>query len=454
MDNLVFPTHKNNPYHAEAIRSADARINIFDGPIRSGKTIDSMFWFVLKAFQSPNENGLYLIFGKTLDSIERNILIPLSQWLPNDNFYYAKAARYAILQDQLNDIKIKIFLVGAKDVSSAAVIKGSTIFLALGDELTEIPENFFIMLDRGLSLKQSKLLGATNPDSPRHYLKVNYIDRVAELNKRFYEGIDEIKAISYKKFNIYQNPFLDPETIRKLENNFVGLWKKRYIYGEWVAASGAIYGDSFDVDKHVTDTYPLLEKCVEYYIGIDYGIKNPCVFLLVGKGIDGTFYVFNEYYWDSSKPECPTQKGVNQYLLDLKAFINDNLPDRKKLKAIYVDPSALDFIQLINKDRDIQARAVVTTESVVNKAKNAVLSGIQLVIERFLTNKLFIDRKAINTINELISYEWNDKIKTDDEPKKINDHACDTLRYIVTSTHVKNLGSKKFMLNPRKIGRY
>lgn len=431
---IQFPTQKINPFHATVLYNAEARINILDGSVRSGKTIDAIFKFVMQIGLYPKQNGLYLITGKTMDAIERNILIPISGWLPSHVFRYSKAGRYAIFSN--NDYDIKIHLIGANDEKSESKIRGSTIFIALCDELTLYPESFFRMLDRGLSLDNSILIGTTNPDNPKHWLKVNYIDRKHELD------------LFYQKFTIYDNPYLSKSVIKNLEKNFTGLWKKRFIFGEWVASSGSVYGDSFNEDIHVIDTSIFLEKCIKYYVSIDYGINNPCTFGFFGKSGGGVIYLFAEYYWDSNSPECQRQKGVNEYLKDLNKFIEQNLPKNKKLNKIFVDPSALDFINLINNDKQISSKAVIVKDNkVVGKGKNSVLSGIQLVTDYFIKNKFFIDKKAKHSISETISYSWDDKA-IEDKPKKYDDHTCDMIRYLIASTH-HIINSSKIIMSKR-----
>ena len=49
--------------------------------------------------------------------------------------------------------------------------------------------------------------------------------------------------------------------------------------GEWALAEGAIY-DFFDEELHVINHPPTRAR--EYIVGIDYGIANPCVFVLIG----------------------------------------------------------------------------------------------------------------------------------------------------------------------------
>lgn len=422
---LKFPTKKTAPKQYRTLQNANARINILSGSIRSGKTVAAIFWYLLKSYFNPNENGLYIICGKTLDTIERNILLPASQILPKENFNYSKAARYAHLKDSSKNINIKFYLIGANDEKSQSKVRGSTIFLAMIDELTEVPYSFFMMVDRGLSLPNSRVICTTNPDHPKHWVKKQYIDRAIDLD------------LFYERFSIYDNLFLDQKVIENLELNFTGVWKKRFILGEWVAAEGAIYGDSFNADIHIVDTKKYIDGCIDFYISVDYGINNPCVFLLFGVARDNTSFLITEYYWDSNKEEGSKQKYAMEYLKDLAEFIKKNLPTVKTIKKIIIDPSAKDFINLINSNEgrrvlNLKNRTAFPAKELAGGADNSVLSGIQLVVNQFNRNKFFIDKKADNTIAEFFSYMWDEK-SNKDKPQKKNDHAMDAVRYFFST---------------------
>src|SRR5690606_28784979 len=125
----------------------------------------------------------------------------------------------------------------------------------------------------------AKFFGTTNPDSPFHWLKRDYLDRAGELDLRHWQ------------FTLHDNPNLPRGYVEALEREYTGLWRKRFVLGLWVAAEGAIY-DMFDPEIHVVD---LLARMVEHWVGIDYGTTNPTVFLLVGQGTDDRLYVVDEW---------------------------------------------------------------------------------------------------------------------------------------------------------------
>lgn len=62
---------------------------------------------------------------------------------------------------------------------------------------------------------------------------------------------------------------------------------------------------------------------------------------------------------------------------------------------------------------------------------NTVLDGIQTVSNRFQNNELYICDDNTNSLQELVSYVWDEKAaeRGEDKPIKQNDHTCDARRY-------------------------
>ena len=162
----------------------------------------------------------------------------------------------------------EVYVVGANDERAEAKrIRGATFAGALVDEATIVPESFFRMLLSRLSVDGAKLFATTNPDSPYHWLKTQFIDREAELDLKVF------------KFNLEDNPSLSQNYIKALKSEYQGLWYRRFINGEWVLAEGSVY-DFFDQKIHCRREPPSYAK---YYVaGVDYGTANPFAAVLSG----------------------------------------------------------------------------------------------------------------------------------------------------------------------------
>lgn len=381
-----------------------ARINIWHGSVRSSKTIMSIIRWIEYVKTAPP--GKLLMVGKTERTLKRNILDVIEDIVGKKNYHFSSGK---------GEVKIfgrTIEIVGANDERSENKIRGMTLAGAYGDEITLWPESFFKMLMTRLSVKGAKFFGTTNPDSPYHWLKTDYIDREEELNVNTFH------------FTLHDNPALDPEYVKSLEAEYSGLWYKRFIQGLWVLAEGVVY-DMFDNEKHVISADQLPVNVMEfdrYYVPIDYGTANPTVFLLIGERTKNTgereAYVLKEYYYDGRKHQ--RQKTNAEYANDLVEFIG-NIP----ITSIFVDPSAKSFITELRQDDRITAS--------VNEADNDVVEGIRVVSRNLKNDVLYVLDTCTNLIREFNSYMWDPKAQKqgEDKPIKENDHALDALRYYV-----------------------
>jgi len=71
-------------------------------------------------------------------------------------------------------------------------------------------------------------------------------------------------------------------------------------------------------------------------------------------------------------------------------------------------------------------------------AKNDVMNGITSVASEMAKGNLFICEECVNTIRQMEGYVWDPRAaaRGDDDPIKIEDDACDALRYAIYSHKV------------------
>lgn len=367
------------------------RINILDGSVRSGKTYSSLVLWAFWIATRP-EGGTYLMVGRTLTTLKRNCLDPLQTLLGLDNMSFSIASKRGKILGR------RIELEGANDAQAEGKIRGITLDGAYVDEITLIQRDFFAMLLSRLSTHGAKLFGTTNPDSPRHWLKTEYLDN---------PDIDLYR----KQFLLDDNTTLPPEYIENLKHEYTGVFYRRFILGEWVAAEGAIY-PMFDKRVHVSDAVPEFRAT---WIAADYGHTNPTAFLRLASGKDGRVWVIDEYYHQASKTGT---KSPKQYADDMVAFAKRY---SRPPESVIIDPAAEGFILQLREDSNLRIRA----------AHNAVLPGIQLVSSAIDAGVLMIHPRCQHLIEEIQGYSWDSKAQErgEDKPVKTNDHACDALRY-------------------------
>lgn len=367
----------------ESILNCHARLNIWEGSVRSGKTFASIVAFLQAIISGPP--GQALICGVSREAIQRNVMPDLCGLL-GVQLPTSKSNQMQILGRTIN-------IVGANDERAQGKIKGATLIYAYCDEITELPESFFTMLLSRLSVAGARLFGTTNPDNPYHWFKVKYLDRTDLDMNRW-------------KFKLPDNPSLPESYVENLKKEYAGLWHKRLIEGEWCLADGTVY-DIFDEEEHVIDGPPGVAQ--SYHVGVDYGTTNPTAFLLVGYNprLFPNLWVESEYYYDSVKEMA--RKVDSDYAQDMQDWLPMMPPE-----GIYIDPAAASLQEELR-------RAGVAN---VLHADNDVINGIQRVTTLLANGTLKICRNCVNTIREIQSYTWDSKAsdRGEDKPKKAHDH--------------------------------
>lgn len=378
----------------------DARINILEGSVRSGKTVGMIPKWINYIKNGPK--GLLVITGVSKETIFDNVLRDLFDTVGEKNYRYN--SQTGLIRIFGRDIKV----IGAKDEGSEKYLRGKTLAGAYCDELSLMPEKFFKQLLNRLSVKGAKLYATTNPDHPYHFLYTEYITDEEKMRSGM---------VKVYHFELDDNPSLDEEYKTFIRGAYTGFWYLRMIEGQWVVAQGAIY-DMWDKELNTfvdSDLVPGFKSRAQRYIAVDYGSQNATVFL--DCWYDGnTVWILDEYYYDGRKEG--KQKENSEYADALQKFIGDDYPI-----FVIIDPSAAAFKTTL-RNRGLR----------IKDADNEVLEGIRMTSTLIAQRKIRVHRdKCPNLLKEISGYVWDEKaiLRGVEQPLKHADHACDAMRYFV-----------------------
>lgn len=402
-----------SPRQIESWAASTNRDNftLWDGAIRSGKTIISLIAFIHWLSNAPR--GPVAILGKTRTTIIRNVLDVIAMIAPK------AIGGYGMASERVKIMGRWVWIVGANDAQAESKIRGLTLAGAYVDEATLLPEAMFVQLLGRLSVTGARLFATTNPDSPSHWLKTNYIDRINELD-----------GWGFWHFTMDDNPGLTPEYIAAKKREFTGLWYRRFIQGEWVSAEGAVY-DMWDPTTHVVpwDSLPRMIDC--YAVGIDYGTQNPTAAIILAMGENGHLYLADEFRIDAHNRGHGTwtdreqSEALLRWLKEKQHFPHPENADLHPRRLI-VDPAAASFKVQLQQDN-----AWGLTD-----ADNDVLYGIRLVANGLASGWLHVSDRCTGFIAEAPGYSWDPKAQLagTDKPIKTADHSLDAARYALTTT--------------------
>ncbi len=375
---------------------ADADGIIADGAIRSGKTLALSLSFVFWAM-ACFDGQCFGVCGKTVGALRRNVLTPLLRMLMARGYeVYERRAENLIVVIK-NGRRNLFYLFGGKDERSQDLVQGVTLAGVFFDEVALMPESFVNQATGRCSVLGSKFWFNCNPSSPRHWFKIGWIDRAAE------------RRLLRLTFHMEDNLSLTDAIRARYERQYSGVFYRRYVLGEWVAAEGAVY-DMFDEQVHVEKSVP--DGLCNYWVSLDYGTQNPTVFLLWGEA-EGVWHCVREFYYAGR--ERGRQMTDGEYADEMEAFL-EGIP----VRGIVADPSAASFIT------ELRRRGLP-----VQKGKNSVADGIRLVGRMLSEQKLRFCAECRETIREFLGYVWDAAAAEhgEDKPLKLEDHAMDAVRY-------------------------
>jgi phage terminase large subunit len=276
-----------------------------------------------------------------------------------------------------------------------------------------------------------QLMADTNPDSPAHW-----------LHQRVQRGTTHMLDTRHEDNPILCHPdgtyTVRGQAYMSALDNLTGVRKERLRFGRWSAAEGLIYED-FHRTVH-------LRKIVEppaaweRYWSVDFGYTNPFVLQCWAVDPDGRLHLYREIY--------RSKRLVEDHARDILAIVAPNGQWREpKPHAIICDHDAEDRATL---ERHLEMSTI--------PAQKTVSDGIQAVQARmkvqpdgkpriYLSPTALVERdpllveqnKPCGVIEEIPGYVW-DKAKEGsaaaekapkEEPKKVDDHGADALRYMV-----------------------
>lgn len=150
-------------YQQEFLRNCSHRWNIKTGATRSGKTYLDCAVTIPQRILAARDEGLLVMLGNTLGTLERNVLEPMRVlWGPDLVGIVRTSASGNIVQL----FGRKVYVLGADNKKHIARIQGAAFEYAYGDEITTWDEGVFQMLKSRLSCPHSHLTAPATRITP------------------------------------------------------------------------------------------------------------------------------------------------------------------------------------------------------------------------------------------------------------------------------------------------
>ncbi|KZL33215.1 MULTISPECIES: PBSX family phage terminase large subunit [Rhodococcus] len=401
----------------QAAKLSTAEINAFDGSVRSGKTVGTLWDFAKFCIDGPE--GLFVLAGRTQRTVINNLILPLQEMLGKSMVQIKFGSGTAVICGR------EVLLVGANNEQARTKIQGLTLAGAYADEVATLPESFFDMLYSRLSIDGARMWCTCNPEGPHHWFKKKWLDRAKlwlkhdgtiEDKRDLFEMLDyedPKRPINLHRFSFLldDNKNLSAEYVAGRKASYSGLFYQRMILGQWALADGVIYSD-FDEPKHVIphDELPRMERV--FGVGVDHGMTNATAGIMVGlAAVDGFYRLYLMDEW------APPKATPAEHSEMFKAWLK---PHKIQPEWIFIDPAA-------------EVLAYQFYQDGVGRTAHATNShdGIQTIASLFKLDRIRISDRCTNFLRELPGYVWDSKAsdKGKDTVVKIDDHFMDAGRY-------------------------
>ncbi|MBP3377995.1 MAG: terminase family protein [Clostridia bacterium] len=399
---------RHREYMRQAYRST---VNVAEGAVRAGKTIDNVFVFAALLERSPDK--LHLASGSTLGNAKLNI--GECNGLGLEHIFEGRCAwtKYRgndALRVQTAVGERIIIFSGGKNADSFKRIRGNSYGMWIATEINLHSDSFIKeAFNRQLAARDRRIFWDLNPSSPNHFIYSDYIDRFADVGEPEY--------YNYAHFTIRDNPVISPERLREITAQYDpgSVWYRRDILGERCAAEGLIYRRFADDPASFTiDDVPVAD--IEFVtVGIDFGGNRSrttfvATALLRGEGGRyGGVAVIGEHAISGGKGEIDSGRINGEF----SAFIRRI---RQRWQGVYIKYIFADCEAqyLINGLRRHLARdAELGSITVMDSAKRPISDRIAFVVSLMSAGKFFLLRDCVLLRDGLSGAVWDEKSEGD-----------------------------------------
>lgn len=411
--------------HREYIKNAlKCRMNVAEGAIRSGKTIDHCI--IAAAYLETCPDKIHLASGSTLANAKLNIGDCNGFGL---EYLFRGRCKWGKYKDNeclriftQTGEKVVIFAGGGK-ADSYKKILGNSYGLWIATEINEHYDSddsrtsfLKVAMGRQVAAQKPLVLWDLNPSNPHESIYTDYIDLYKE------QGL--VGGYQYQHFTIYDNKSVSEERRKEIESQYdVGsIWYRRDILGERCVAEGLIYPlfVEHEPEFYIKAADIPLDQIGHICVGQDFGgNKSKHTFCASAISKDfRTVYVLKSEEYDA--------KGMS-----VNAVINALDRFCASIKTRY---GRVDYVFADSAEQTIINSEKQTTEwDIRNSAKHEILNRIRatdlMITGRRL--KIVADENA-SLIEAMRTAIWDPKKETDerlDQPGKTNVCPLDAFEY-------------------------
>lgn len=432
--------YRFNDKHKNYIRECEnCTINVAEGAVRAGKTIDNVYAFAHELKTTPDR--IHLATGSTMANAKLNIgdangyglewfFRGQSRW----GKYRDNECLYICGPDTGYKTKIIIF-AGSYKADSYKKIRGNSFGMWIATEINLHHESFIReAFNRQLAAKRRKIFWDLNPSAPGAAIYEQYIDRFPEQFGEKY---------NYEHFTIRDNQTISPERMEEIIKQYEpgSIWYERDIEGKRSIGEGLIYaglataiatGDPvYSVDKAAMVDFAKKGLFQQIIVGVDFGGNGSGhAFVATGQTVGGEWLVVlrSERYVENKRDQETGEKFTNIDPVKLSdlflRFVRRVQADYGTVAKVYADSAEQVLIRGL---RNALIQANMGDIKVVDALKSSITNRIFAATSLGAQKRLKYVREDTRTWQDAISAAIWDPKKTELERLDNGTSDIDTL---------------------------
>lgn len=409
--------------HKEYIRrSSECMINIAEGAVRAGKTVDNILAFCHELKTSNDK--IHLASASTLGNAK--IILGDCNGFGIEHFFRGQCrwGKYKgndalVIRGRDTGFKERIIIFSGAGLSNSwTKIRGNSYGMWIATEIN-LHDKHFVQeaFNRSIAAQKRKVWWDLNPGNPKSWIYTEYID---EYDKKHKDGT-MLGGYNYEHFTIDDNINISAQRKAEIKSQYdnSSVWYKRDILGLRLAADGLIFRSfANDTDRYIVD-YVDKSKITAIHIGIDFGGNKSKTTFVATAFMEGfkKLIVVEDHRVEGGKGEI---RPVDIYK-DFIAFVRRLYSrfDHMLVKIAWADNEAQ---ALINGLRTAcrNARLMVRIADCYKAAVNDRISTLDTLMAQ---GRFFVMRHCKNVIESLSEQLWDSKIE--DKDVRLDDGTCD-----------------------------
>ncbi len=396
-------------------------LSVWEGAVRSSKTVIALIAFAVYMRQSPETR--FLMSGRTIGTIEQNCILNefgLLNLLRGAEYKHVGEKRAVVFYIEGSDgriVKKTVIVQGASTIKDFMALRGQSYGGWFADEINMHDREFVVeALKRTAASHDRRHLWTLNPGGPKDWIYRDYLDRYDAMAP---EQRDVLGGYHWWHFTPQDNPAMTESMIAALEMQYPkgSVFYQRYVLGLRAVAEGLVYPFFGDACIQLPP-----ESVKARYASIDFGTVHPTAMGWYGRDkATGVWYKVREWV---ATPDESSRMTTAEYM-DVFERISEELGGIPRMNL------TIDY----GGGGEALAREAEKRRWMPVNPDKAVLDGISMTARMLNTHRLFISPNCPKTIESLRIYRWDEKAseRGEDKPIKQDDDPADETRYAVTT---------------------